>query len=185
MRPYSSLNPRATVGRILTEGPVAHGIARKTAMDRAAELLTLVGLDASAMGRYPHEFSGGQRQRIGIARALALDPDVIIADEAVSALDVSIQAQVLDLLTDLKTRLNLSMLFVTHDLRVAAQICDRIMVMRRGEVVEMGPTATVLGNPAHEYTQSLLDAIPGREHEKAMRAAYANAAGASSDVGQT
>jgi peptide/nickel transport system ATP-binding protein len=172
--PYSSLNPRARIGRILTEGPVAHGVPRAQALDRARELLSLVGLDPSAVDRFPHEFSGGQRQRIGIARALALDPDVIIADEAVSALDVSIQAQVLDLLADLKARLNLSMLFVTHDLRVAAQICDRIMVMRRGEVVEMGPTAQVLGQPAHDYTRSLLDAIPGRHHEAAMRQAVAN-----------
>ncbi len=171
--PFSSLNPRARIGRILTEGPIAHGVPRSQALNRARELLQLVGLDASAVDRFPHEFSGGQRQRIGIARALALDPDVIIADEAVSALDVSIQAQVLDLLADLKARLNLSMLFVTHDLRVAAQICDRIMVMRRGEVVEMGPTAQVLGNPAHDYTRSLLDAIPGRQHEQAMRQAVA------------
>ncbi|MFU8883059.1 MAG: ABC transporter ATP-binding protein [Rhodobacterales bacterium] len=172
--PFSSLNPRARIGRILTEGPIAHGVPRAQAMARARELLALVGLDPSAVARFPHEFSGGQRQRIGIARALALDPDVIIADEAVSALDVSIQAQVLDLLADLKARLNLSMLFVTHDLRVAAQICDRIMVMRRGEVVEMGPTAAVLGNPAHEYTRSLLEAIPGRQHEDAMRQAVAS-----------
>ena len=171
--PFSSLNPRTRIGRILTEGPIAHGVGRKQALDRARELLELVGLDPSAVDRFPHEFSGGQRQRIGIARALALDPDVIIADEAVSALDVSIQAQVLDLLADLKARLNLSMLFVTHDLRVAAQICDRIMVMRRGEVVEMGPTAQVLGSPAHDYTRSLLDAIPGRQHEQAMRQAVA------------
>jgi len=171
--PYSSLNPRARIGRILTEGPIAHGVPQAQAMDRARELLALVGLDPSAVDRFPHEFSGGQRQRIGIARALALDPDVIIADEAVSALDVSIQAQVLDLLADLKARLNLSMLFVTHDLRVAAQVCDRIMVMRRGEVVEMGLTAQVLGQPEHEYTRSLLAAIPGRHHEAAMRQAVA------------
>ena len=171
--PFSSLNPRARIGRILTEGPMAHGVPRQQAMARARELLALVGLDPASVDRFPHEFSGGQRQRIGIARALALDPDVIIADEAVSALDVSIQAQVLDLLADLKARLNLSMLFVTHDLRVAAQICDRIMVMRRGEVVEMGPTARVLGQPEHAYTRSLLDAIPGRHHEQAMRRSVA------------
>ncbi len=169
--PYSSLNPRATVARILTEGPMTHGVSKSDALARARELLDLVGLDASALPRYPHEFSGGQRQRIGIARALALDPDVVIADEAVSALDVSIQAQVLDLLADLKARLNLAMLFVTHDLRVAAQICDRIMVMREGEVVEMGPAAEVLSAPKHEYTQSLLDAIPGRAFEAARMTA--------------
>jgi peptide/nickel transport system ATP-binding protein len=122
------------------------------------------------MDRFPHEFSGGQRQRIGIARALALDPEVIIADEAVSALDVSIQAQVLDLLADLKMRLNLSMIFITHDLRVAAQVCDRIIVMQNGEMVEFGPAAEVLGNPQTDYTRSLLDAIPGKDHEAALAA---------------
>ena len=138
---------------------------------RARELLETVGLDPSAVDRFPHEFSGGQRQRIGIARALALDPDIIIADEAVSALDVSIQAQVLALLADLKTRLNLSMLFITHDLRVAAQVCDRIIVMQRGRIVEMGPADKVLGAPDHPYTRSLLEAIPGREYERALREA--------------
>jgi peptide/nickel transport system ATP-binding protein len=136
---------------------------------RARELLSLVGLDASAVDRFPHEFSGGQRQRIGIARALALDPDIIIADEAVSALDVSIQAQVLDLLADLKERLNLSMLFITHDLRVAAQVCDRIMVMQHGKVVEIGPANRVLMAPEHPYTRSLLDAVPGKEYEEALK----------------
>lgn len=167
--PFSSLNPRARVGRILTEGQIAYGTPRSEALERARELLELVGLDPSAMNRFPHEFSGGQRQRIGIARALALDPDIIIADEAVSALDVSIQAQVLDLLADLKKRLNLSMLFITHDLRVAAQVCDRIMVMQRGKVVELGAADKVLTAPEHPYTQSLLDAIPGKEYERALR----------------
>ena len=167
--PFSSLNPRSTVGRILTEGPMAYGTSKKQALERARELLSTVGLDPSAVDRYPHEFSGGQRQRIGIARALALDPDIIIADEAVSALDVSIQAQVLELLADLKRRLNLSMLFITHDLRVAAQICDRIIVMQRGKIVEMGPASQVLKEPQHEYTRTLLDAIPGREYERALK----------------
>ncbi len=167
--PFSSLNPRARVGRILTEGPIAHGTPRREARERARELLELVGLDASAMKRFPHEFSGGQRQRIGIARALALDPDILIADEAVSALDVSIQAQVLDLLADLKTRLNLSMLFITHDLRVAAQVCDRIMVMQHGKLVEIGPAGKVLSEPEHPYTRSLLDAIPGKAYEQALK----------------
>ncbi len=167
--PFSSLNPRARVRRILTEGPIAHGTPRREARERARELLELVGLDASAMNRFPHEFSGGQRQRIGIARALALDPDILIADEAVSALDVSIQAQVLDLLADLKTRLNLSMLFITHDLRVAAQVCDRIMVMQHGKLVEIGPAGKVLSEPEHPYTRSLLDAIPGKAYEAALK----------------
>ncbi|MFX0545380.1 ABC transporter ATP-binding protein [Roseovarius sp. S1116L3] len=166
--PFSSLNPRARVSRILTEGLIAYGTPKAQAMARARELLEVVGLDASAMNRFPHEFSGGQRQRIGIARALALDPKIIIADEAVSALDVSIQAQVLDLLADLKTRLDLSMLFITHDLRVAARICDRIIVMQKGRIVEAGPAGKVLHNPDTEYTQSLLDAIPGQEYERAL-----------------
>ncbi|WP_439523129.1 ABC transporter ATP-binding protein [Marivita sp.] len=166
--PYSSLNPRSRIGTILTEGLIAYGTDKTTARDKARELLSVVGLDPSAMDRFPHEFSGGQRQRVGIARALALDPEVIIADEAVSALDVSIQAQVLDLLADLKDRLNLSMIFITHDLRVAAQVCDRIIVMQRGEMVEFGPSAQVLGNPQTAYTQSLLDAIPGKAHEAAL-----------------
>ncbi|WP_113913336.1 ABC transporter ATP-binding protein [Roseovarius dicentrarchi] len=171
--PYSSLNPRARVSRILTEGLIAYGTDRRTAQARARELLELVGLDASAMMRFPHEFSGGQRQRIGIARALALDPKIIIADEAVSALDVSIQAQVLDLLADLKTRLDLSMLFITHDLRVAARICDRIIVMQKGQIVEQGPAGKVLHSPDTAYTQSLLDAIPGQDYERALEQAEA------------
>ncbi|WP_340110244.1 ABC transporter ATP-binding protein [Pikeienuella sp. HZG-20] len=166
--PYSSLNPRARVSRILTEGLVAYGAPQEQALDRARELLELVGLDASAMSRFPHEFSGGQRQRIGIARALALDPTIIIADEAVSALDVSIQAQVLDLLADLKARLNLSMLFITHDLRVAARICDRIIVMQKGRIVEVGPSGKVLHDPSTDYTRSLLAAIPGQDYERAL-----------------
>lgn len=166
--PYSSLNPRSRIGTILTEGLIAYGTDKATAREKARELLTLVGLDPSAMDRFPHEFSGGQRQRVGIARALALDPEVIIADEAVSALDVSIQAQVLDLLADLRDRLNLSMIFITHDLRVAAQVCDRIIVMQRGEMVEFGPSSQVLGAPQTAYTQSLLDAIPGKAYEQAL-----------------
>lgn len=168
--PYSSLNPRARVRSILTDGLIAYGMDKQTARARAQELLRLVGLDPSAMARFPHEFSGGQRQRIGIARALALDPEVIVADEAVSALDVSIQAQVLDLLADLMERLNLSMIFITHDLRVASQVCDRIIVMQRGEMVEFGPAAQVLGAPQTDYTKSLLAAIPGKAHEDALAA---------------
>ena len=159
--PYASLNPRKTVGRIITEGPIAHGVSPHAAEDKARELIGLVGLSAGALGRYPHEFSGGQRQRVGIARALALEPEVIVADEAVSALDVSVQAQVLDLLRNLKQRLAMSLIFITHDLRVAAQICDRVAVMRAGRIVEIGDTATVFAYPQHAYTQELLDSVPG------------------------
>jgi peptide/nickel transport system ATP-binding protein len=161
--PFASLNPRRLVGDIVAEGPVTHGESRAKARERAAELLRLVGLDASAMLRYPHEFSGGQRQRIGIARALALEPEILVADEPVSALDVSVQAQVLALLADIKQRLGLTMLFITHDLRVAAQICDTIAVMRAGAIVERGPTAQVFSAPAHPYTRELLAAIPGKD----------------------
>ncbi|MGY6644650.1 MAG: ABC transporter ATP-binding protein [Salinarimonas sp.] len=159
--PYASLNPRRTAGRIIAEGPEAQGVPRADAEKRARELLELVGLGASSAERYPHEFSGGQRQRIGIARALALDPDVLVADEPVSALDVSVQAQILDLIQDLQKRLGLAILFVTHDLRVAAQVCDRIAVMQRGEIVELEPTAKLFENPKHPYTRSLLAAVPG------------------------
>ena len=159
--PYASLNPRKTVGRIITEGPIAHGVSPHAAEAKARELIGLVGLSAGALGRYPHEFSGGQRQRVGIARALALEPEVIVADEAVSALDVSVQAQVLDLLRNLKQRLAMSLIFITHDLRVAAQICDRVAVMRAGRIVEIGDTATVFAYPQHAYTQELLDSVPG------------------------
>jgi len=165
--PFASLNPRSKIGRIIAEGPIAHGVPAKQAYAKAAELLELVGLDPSAIDRYPHEFSGGQRQRIGIARALALEPEIIIADEAVSALDVSIQAQVLDLLADLKERLNLSLVFITHDLRVAAQICDRIAVMQKGNLVELGTADDIFNNPKSDYTRSLIEAIPGREKELA------------------
>ena len=160
--PFASLNPRRRVGDILIEGPVAHGTPRREARARAAELLALVQLDPGAAGRFPHEFSGGQRQRIGIARALAMQPELLIADEPVSALDVSVQAQILALLEDLRVRLGLTMLFITHDLRVAAQICERVAVMRRGVIVEQGPTAALFANPAHDYTRALLNSVPGR-----------------------
>jgi peptide/nickel transport system ATP-binding protein len=160
--PYASLNPRRRVGEIIAEGPITHGEGRERALDRARDLLRLVKLDEGAMDRFPHEFSGGQRQRIGIARALAMEPELLIADEPVSALDVSVQAQVLALLAEIRARLGLTMLFITHDLRVAAQVCDRIAVMQRGAIVEQGPTAEVFGNPQHSYTRALLDSIPGR-----------------------
>jgi len=159
--PFASLNPRRKVGLSIADGPIARGVPRSKALADARALLELVGLDPKSADRLPHEFSGGQRQRIGIARALALEPDVIVADEAVSALDVTVQAQVLELLESLKKRLNLAMLFITHDLHVAAQICDRVAVMRLGEIVEIGPTAEVFSNPRHEYTRQLLSAIPG------------------------
>ena len=161
--PFASLNPRRKVGRIIADGMVARGKPLVQALHRAQELLGLVGLDSGAIERYPHEFSGGQRQRIGIARALALEPEIIVADEAVSALDVSVQAQVLKLLEDLKARLGLSMLFITHDLRVAAQICDRIAVMQKGSIVELKPTAALFATPEHPYTRELLAAVPGRK----------------------
>jgi ABC-type oligopeptide transport system ATPase subunit len=160
--PYASLNPRRKVGDAIAEGPITHGVEPAEARARAAELLRLVQLDPSALERYPHEFSGGQRQRIGLARALAMQPELLIADEPVSALDVSVQAQVLDLLADIRKRLGLTMLFITHDLRVAAQICDRIAVMQRGAIVEIGSTAEVFGAPKHPYTRALLDSIPGQ-----------------------
>jgi peptide/nickel transport system ATP-binding protein len=135
---------------------------RAQAFKKARELLELVDLPPDAISRYPHQFSGGQRQRIAIARALALDPDVLVADEAVSALDVSVQAQVLELLDEIQQRLGIALLFITHDLRVAAQICDDVAVMQHGRIVEQGPAAEVLTHPQQAYTRALLDAAPGR-----------------------
>src|SRR6201994_723863 len=160
--PYRSLNPRVTVGETIAEGPINYGAPRSQALARAKELLQLVGLPVDAISRYPHQFSGGQRQRIAIARALALDPDVLVADEAVSALDVSVQAQVLELLDEIQTRLGIALLFITPDLRVAAQICDDVVVMQKGRIVEQGPAAQVLTHPQQPYTRQLLDAAPGR-----------------------
>jgi ABC-type glutathione transport system ATPase component len=160
--PFASLNPRHTVGRIIAEGQIAHGIDRTAAYERARSLLPMVGLEPQAVDRYPHEFSGGQRQRIGIARALALDPEALIADEPVSALDVSVQEQVLALLRELRERLGLAIIFITHDLRVAAQIADRIAVMQKGAIVEEAPTAELFADPKHPYTRDLLAAVPGR-----------------------
>ncbi|MGY4308635.1 peptide/nickel transport system ATP-binding protein [Bradyrhizobium sp. USDA 4369] len=159
--PFASLNPRRKAIELVAQGPIVHGTPRDKALSEARELFQLVGLDPSAADRFPHEFSGGQRQRIGLARALALKPDVLVADEPVSALDVSVQAQVLRLLISLRERLGLSIIFITHDLRVAAQICDLVAVMKDGVVVEHGLTHQVFGAPQHAYTRALLDAIPG------------------------
>ncbi|KAA8607887.1 microcin ABC transporter ATP-binding protein [Salipiger aestuarii] len=161
--PYASLNPRQRIIGAITDGPIARGIPKARAVARARELLDIVGLGADAASRFPHEFSGGQRQRIGIARALAMDPELIIADEAVSALDVSIQAQVLDLLRDLREKMDLSILFITHDLRVAAQLCDRIAVMQKGRLVEIGTVHDIFLNPQQDYTKQLLAAVPGAD----------------------
>ena len=160
--PFGSLNPRRTVGAIIARAAVLAGDDRGAARSRAEELLRRVGLGAGAYGRPPSAFSGGQRQRVGIARALAMRPDILIADECLSALDVSVQAQILALLADLQTELGLTIVFITHDLRVAAQVSDRIAVMQAGEIVELGEAASLLGAPRHPYTQALLAAAPGR-----------------------
>ncbi len=160
--PYGSLNPRRRAGELVAQGPMVHGMGRAQAMARARELFALVGLDPSGVDRYPHEFSGGQRQRIGIARALALEPEILVADEPVSALDVSVQAQVLRLLAELRERLGLSIILITHDLRVAVQVCDLVAVMKDGEVVEHGPIGRVFEAPEHAYTKALLASVPGR-----------------------
>lgn len=161
--PYSSLNPRRRIGQSLVEGPIRHGKSSADAHRRAIELLDLVGLQASSMERFPHEFSGGQRQRLCIARALALEPEVIVADEAVSALDVTVQAQVLQLFRSLQDELGFAMLFITHDLRVASNICNHIAVMSSGKIVEMGEAREVFDAPRHAYTRELIAALPGAE----------------------
>jgi peptide/nickel transport system ATP-binding protein len=155
--PFAQPAPGRRVGESIIEGLLNNGVARATALDKARELLVLVGLPPEAMNRYPHQFSGGQRQRICIARALALEPDILVADEAVSALDVSVQAQVLTLLEEIRERTGVAVLFITHDLRVAAQICDTIVVMKKGRIVESGPAATVLTNPREAYTHPRAD----------------------------
>jgi len=160
--PYASLNPRHRIGDIIAAGPITSGVDREEAYTRAENLLRVVGMDKSCMKRFPHQFSGGQRQRISIARALAMQPRLLIADEPVSALDVSVQAQVLALLREIRAEFGLSMLFITHDLRVASGLCDRIIVMQAGKIVEVGAAAAICGSPQEAYTRELIAAIPGR-----------------------
>jgi oligopeptide/dipeptide ABC transporter ATP-binding protein len=158
--PYASLNPRMMVGDIIAEPLLVNGVPAAQRQSRVRELLDLVGLPAAARTRFPHAFSGGQRQRIGIARALALDPALVVADEPVSALDVSVQAQIINLLLDLQDRLRLSMLFVAHDLGVVRHVSDRVAVMYVGRIVETAPTAALYAQPRHPYTEALLAAVP-------------------------
>jgi oligopeptide transport system ATP-binding protein len=168
--PYSSLNPRLTVGSMLGEALTIHGLARGAkARERVAELLTLVGLSPDHARRYPHEFSGGQRQRIGVARALAVSPKLIVADEPVSALDVSIQAQIINLLRDLQAKMGLTYLFVAHDLSVVEHISDRVAVMYLGRIAELADSAELYRNPRHPYTVSLLSAIPVPDPDRKRR----------------
>jgi oligopeptide/dipeptide ABC transporter ATP-binding protein len=172
--PYGSLNPRMTVGGIVMEGMIAHGMyARPERIERAQALLERVGLDRDHFYRYPHEFSGGQRQRIGIARALAVEPKFIVCDEPVSALDVSIQAQIINLLSDLKSELGLSYLFIAHDLSVVEHISDRVAVMYLGRVVEQAPSEEIFRNPLHPYTKILLESVPSIEMRERKRTVIA------------
>ncbi len=159
--PFASLNPRMKVGEIVGEPLYVNGIARGSELrDRVAEILKKVGIGPEAVGKYPHEFSGGQRQRIGIARALSVKPELIVADEPISALDVSIQAQVLNLLKDLQEEFSLSFLFIAHDLSIVRYFCDKVAVMNRGRIVESGPAEEVYNNPKDPYTKALIAAIP-------------------------
>jgi peptide/nickel transport system ATP-binding protein len=165
--PYASLNPRRRVGDTLAEAMATHGLhPGRARQPRIAELLSLVGLAPEHAQRFPHEFSGGQRQRIGIARALAVEPQFIVADEPVSALDVSIQAQVINLLSDLREQFGLTMLFISHDLDVVEYLCDRIVVLYLGKVMEVAPARALYKSPRHPYTQALLDASPHPDPEK-------------------
>ncbi len=162
--PYASLNPRERVRTVIGHALDLHGIGTPASRaDRAVELMEQVGLSAAQLDRFPHEFSGGQRQRIGIARALAVNPDFIVADEPVSALDVSVQAQVINLLSDLKDDLNLTMLFIAHDLAVVEHVCDRVAVMYLGKIMEIAPSEVLYRKPSHPYTEALLSAVPTPE----------------------
>jgi ABC-type oligopeptide transport system ATPase subunit len=160
--PFGSLNPRMTIGGILAEPLEIHfpQMTKDDRRERVSELLRLVGLPADSMGRYPHEFSGGQRQRIGIARALAVKPEFIVCDEPVSALDVSVQAQIVNLLQDLQEQLGVAYLFIAHDLAVVEHVSDHVVVMHRGKIVESAPAGAIYENPQHEYTKKLLSAVP-------------------------
>ena len=160
---HSSLNPRLAVGRSIAEPLLQHTtLSRAERAGRVAELMTVVGLDPGLATRMPHEFSGGQRQRVGIARALALNPDLIVCDEPISSLDISIQAQIVNLLADIRERLGPSYLFISHDLRMVRHLCDRVAVMRRGRIVEIGAAEALFRKPAHPYTRALLSAVPRR-----------------------
>ncbi|RPE70934.1 peptide/nickel transport system ATP-binding protein [Pacificibacter maritimus] len=168
--PYSALNPRMKVGNFVAEPLVVHQVESGSALtDRVAELFQTVGLDPSFMSRYPHEFSGGQRQRINIARAIALNPAFIVADEPITALDVSIQAQIVNLFQDLQDQLGLAYLFIAHDLSMVRYLCSRVAVMLRGRIVELAPTEQIFADPRHPYTQSLLAAIPVPDPDRKHR----------------
>jgi peptide/nickel transport system ATP-binding protein len=180
--PFSSLNPRMTVSNILTEPMEIHNVGNATSRrDHAAGLMQAVGLDPRFLNRYPHSFSGGQRQRIGIARALALNPSLLICDEPVSALDVSVQAQVLNLLKDLQSQLDLTYLFVSHNLAVIDYMADRIAVMCQGKIVELAPRDVLFRKPVHPYTRALLAAVPFPDLDRPLDYATLSLAGASDD----
>ncbi len=164
--PYSSLNPRQTVSQILTYPAEANGISKNEALDRAKEKLQLVGLPQNSLGRYPHEFSGGQRQRIGIARALMLEPKVLIADEVTSALDVSVQAQVLKLLEDLRQNLGIAILFISHDILTVRSFANKVIVLYKGREKESGSVESVLENPRHPYTKALMASVPTLDFDR-------------------